>query len=93
MPYELQAIQIARDLRVRFGALRAVRLMAGGRVELRFERGEWTPPAEFVFAHGGPGAGCDCLLEFLRALGFEVERRQIERGIPGDVLRCPRQRP
>jgi hypothetical protein len=87
MAYEAQGRQIASDLQQQHGKLLEAKLGEGRRIVLKFERGEWAVPSNFIFKYGYSGSGPDCFHAFLEASGFQIAKSQVEAAKEGDVLR------
>ena len=87
MAYEAEGRQLAAQLAQQHGKLVEAKLEAGMRIVLKFERGEWAVPGNFIFKYGYSGSGPDCFHAFLNASGFSISKNQVETAKEGAVLR------
>jgi hypothetical protein len=86
MAYEAEGRQIAAQLKQQYGKLLEARLEESGFIVLKFERGEWAAPYNFIFKYGYSGSGPDCFYSFLEASGFRISKSKVVDGKAGDVL-------
>ncbi len=86
MAYETEGRQIAAQLAQQYGKLLEAKLEPGMRIVLKFERGEWPVPGNFIFKYGYSGSGTDCFYAFLEASGFRIPKSKVVDGKAGDVL-------
>lgn len=86
MVYEREGREAAVELTNLYGNLIGACCKANGLIVLKFERGIWNVPKEFIFKYGYSGSGTDCFHAFLQASGLNVSKDQVVKAREGDIF-------